>query len=228
MKSKVFYVIVVATLVVFVSATSVAQESGTRGRRVANAPTAEATVTVNEQFLNSFLTAVFDNLKEPSMPLTIGGATSSSECASEIRLQREVDGVRTAVHFENGHIVGPLAFAGAYNASLMGCIEFSGWADSEVTLEYDNSRRAVVARFRVRDIHLNNAPAVLSGPLLGMVQGTIDRKYNPVELFTLEKLSTRVDIQPAGGSLRLQATDVRVEVAPNIVTVHIFYQFVRG
>ena len=132
------------------------------------------------------------------------------------------------MHFENGHIVGPLAFSGAYNASLMGCIEFSGWADSEVTLEYDNSRRAVVARFRVRDIRLNNAPAVLTGPLLRMVQGTIDRKYNPVELFTLEKLSTRVDIQPAGGALRLQATDVRVEVAPNIVTLHIFYQFVRG
>ena len=228
MKSNVLYTIVSAALVCLVSANCLAQEAATRGRRVANAPSAEATVTVNEQFLNSFLTAIFDNLKEPSMPLTIAGGASSSECPSEIRLKREVNGVRTAVHFENGHIVGPLAFSGAYNASLMGCIEFSGWADSEVTLEYDNSRRAVVARFRVRDIRLNNAPAVLTGPLLGMVQGTIDRKYNPVELFTLEKLSTRVDIQPAGGALRLQATDVRVEVAPNIVTLHIFYQFVRG
>ena len=228
MKLKVRYAIVLTISIFLVAANSLAQEAATRGRRVANAPAAEATVTVNEQFLNSFLTAIFDNLKEPSMPLTIAGATSNSECSSEIRLKREVNGVRTAVHFENGHIVGPLAFSGAYNASLMGCIEFSGWADSEVTLEYDNSRRAVVARFRVRDIHLNNAPAVLTGPLLGMVQGTIDRKYNPVELFTLEKLSTRVDIQPAGGALRLQATDVRVDVAPNIVTLHIFYQFVRG
>jgi len=228
MKSNLRYAIPLIAIALVASSTLVAQESATRGRRVENAPAAEATVTVNDQFLNSFLTAIFDDLKEPSMPLTIAGATSSSECASEIRLKREVNGVRTAVHFENGHIVGPLAFSGAYNASLMGCIEFSGWADSEVTLEYDNSRRAVVARFRVRDIHLNNAPAVLTGPLLGMVQGTIDRKYNPVELFTLEKLSTRVDIQPAGGALRLQATDVRVEVLPNIVTLHIFYQFVRG
>ena len=228
MKSKILSSLVLIGLMLAAPARSFAQESSTRGRRVATAPAAEATVTVNEQFLNSFLTAIFDNLKEPSMPLTIGGATSSSECASEIRLKREVNGVRTAVHFENGHIVGPLAFAGAYNASLMGCIEFSGYADSEVTLAYDSSRRAVVARFRVRDIHLNNTPAMLSGPLLEMVQGTIDRKYNPVELFTLEKLSTRVDIQPAGGGLRLQATDVRVEVAPNVVTLHIFYEFVRG
>lgn len=229
MKSKSFFPLLVSAIIaLLISVSSFAQESASRGRRVANAPAAEATVTVNEQFLNSFLTAIFDNLKEPSMPLSIGGATSSAECASEIRLKREVNGVRTAVHFENGHIVGPLAFSGAYNASLMGCIEFSGWADSEVTLQYDSSRRAVVARFKVRDIHLNNTPAMLNGPLLNMVQGTIDRKYNPVELFTLEKLSTKVDIQPAGGSLRLQATDVRVEVAPNIVTLHIFYQFMRG
>src|SRR6266567_2885217 len=163
-----------------------AQESARRGRRATNAPTGEATITVSEQFLNSFLTAIFDNLNEPSMPLTVGGAQSTTDCASEIRLKREAAGVRTAVHFENGRIVGPLAFAGAYNASLMGCVEFSGWADSEVVLEYDNARRALVARFHLRDIHLNNTPAVLNGPLLQMVQGTIDRRYNPVELFTLD------------------------------------------
>src|SRR5712671_6415663 len=80
-----------------------AQESATRGRRTSNAPAAEATVTVNEQFLNSFLTAIFDNLQEPTMPLTIGGSSTqerNDQCASEIRLKREVQGVRTAVHFE--------------------------------------------------------------------------------------------------------------------------------
>src|SRR5213594_200872 len=101
-----------------VLATAQAQESTvTRVRRASNSPAAEATVTVNEQFLNSFLTAIFDNLKEPSMPLTIGGASSTSECASEIRLKRETAGVRTQVHFENGRIVGPLAFAGGYNST---------------------------------------------------------------------------------------------------------------
>src|SRR5438876_1572417 len=125
-----------------------AQEStATRGRRTSNSPAAEATITVNEQFLNSFLTAIFDNLQEPSMPLTIGGMVPSAQCASEIRLKREVEGVRTAVHFENGRIVGPLAFAGAYGSSYLGCIEFSGWADSEVNLEFNSERRALVARF---------------------------------------------------------------------------------
>ena len=95
-------------------------------------------------------------------------------------------------------------------------------------LEYDNARRALVARFRLRDIHLNNTPAVLNGPLLSMVQSTIDSRYNPVELFTLEKLSTRVDIQPAGGALQLRAREIRPEITPSALTLHIIYEFVRG
>ena len=216
-------------LLLFLSQPASAQESNaTRERRTADATAAEATVTINEQFLNSFLTAMFDYLNEPTMPLTMGGAQSSPQCASEIRLKREISGTRTAVHFENGKMVGSLAFAGAYNASLMGCIEFTGWADTDVNLDYDNARRAVVARFHVRDVHLNNAPAILNGPLLSMVQGTIDRKYNPVELFTLDKLSTRVEIQPAGGALQLRAKEVRTEITAAGLTLHIIYEFVKG
>lgn len=206
-----------------------AQESpATRARRAAEIPAAEATITVNEQFLNSFLTAIFDNLNEPSMPLTIGGASSTPQCRSEIRLKREVNGVRTAVHLENGRIAGPLAFAGAYSSTLMGCIEFSGWTDAEVRLEFDKTRRALLARFHVREIHLRDIPVVLNGPLLNMVQGALDSRYNPVELFTLDQLSTRVNIQPAGGALQLRAKEIRPEITPSALTLHITYEFVRG
>src|SRR3954467_6593915 len=144
-------------LLLILASSALSQEStSTRERRAATGPVAEATVTINEQFLNAFLTSMFDNLNEPSMPLTIGGAQSSANCASEIRLKRENAGTRTSVHFENGKIVGLLAFAGAYNQSLMGCIEFTGSANTDVNLEYDAKRRAVIARFYVREIHLNN------------------------------------------------------------------------
>jgi hypothetical protein len=209
-------------------ATVPAQETSSRSRRAANDSGAEATIIVNEQFLNSFLAGIFDNLNEPSMPLTVGGARSTADCASEIRLKREVGGVRTAVHFDNGRVTGPLAFAGAYNSSLLGCVEFTGWADAEVTLEFNRARRALVARFKVRDIHLNNTPGLLDGPLLTMVQNAIDRRYNPVDLFTLEQLSTRVNIQPAGGALRLEATDIRPEITSAGFALHISYRFVRG
>jgi hypothetical protein len=208
---------------------ALAQEStATRGRRASNAPAAEATVTVNEQFLNSLLTAIFDNLQEPSMPLTLGGAAPSGSCASEIRLKREVGGVRTAVHFQNGRIVGPLAFAGSYSSSLLGCFEFSGWADSEVNLEFSSARDALIARFYLREIHLNNVPAIANGPLLTMVQAAIDSRYNPVDLFTLDQLSTRVNISPAKGALQLRAREIRPEITPSALTLHITYEFVRG
>ena len=231
MESSAFTVRKLLIFIIFLvfSTGVLAQEStATRGRRVSNVPAAEATVTVNEQFLNSFLTAIFDNLQEPSMPLTIGGVAPSAQCASEIRLKREVDGVRTAVHFENDRIVGPLAFAGAYSMQYLGCIEFSGWADSEVNLEFNSERRALVARFHLRDIHLNNVPAIANGPLLNMVQTAIDRRYNPVDLFTLEQLSTRVNIQPAKGALQLRAKEIRTEITPSALTLHITYEFVKG
>lgn len=229
MKTKTISLCLVLAATLFFVSGIAAQETASRGRRAtANSSSAEATITINEQFLNSFLTAIFDNLNEPSMPLTMGGATSTAQCASEIRLKREANGVRTAVRFEEGRIVGPLAFAGAYNASLMGCVDFSGWADSEVVLSYDSSRQALVARFQLRDIHLNNTPAVLNGPLLGMVQGTIDRRYNPLELFTLEKLSSRVDIPPAHGALQLRAKEIRPEITGSTLTLHIIYEFVKG
>jgi len=227
MKTRNFYAFLL--LLLPLSQPAFAQESNAnRERRTANGPAAEATVTINEQFLNSFLTAMFDNLNEPTMALTMGGAQSSPQCASEIRLKREISGTRTAVHFENGKIAGSLAFSGAYNASLVGCIEFTGWADTDVNLDYDSARRAVVARFQVRDVHLNNAPAILNGPLLTMVQAAIDRKYNPTELFTLDKLSTRVEIPPAGGALQLRAREVRTEITAAALTLHIIYEFVRG
>jgi len=204
-----------------------AQEAGLGSRRTDD-NTPRATLTVNEQFLNSFLIGMFDNLQEPSMPLTVGGAQSSTNCASEIRLKREVNGVRTSVKFENGRIVGPLAFAGAYNSTLLGCVEFTGWADSELTVEFSRERRALLARFRVLDIHLNNTPGLLNDPLRNMVQTQIDRRYNPVELFTLEQLSTTANIKPANGALRLEATGVRPEITPNELALHVTYRFVRG
>jgi hypothetical protein len=231
MENRTFTIRKLLTIIVLLISSTVvlAQESAaTRGRRAANPPAAEATVTVNEQFLNSFLIAIFDNLREPSMPLTIGGATSTAQCPSEIRLKREVNGVRTAVHFEQGRIVGPLAFAGAYSSTLMGCFAFSGWADAEVTLEFDQTRRALMARFHVREIHLKDVPVVLNGPLLNMVQEAVDRRYNPVALFTLEQLSTRVNIQPAGGALQLRAKEIRPEITPAALTLYVTYEFVRG
>ena len=80
----------------------------------------------------------------------------------------------------------------------------------------------------MREIHLNDVPEIVSGPILKMVQSELDRRYNPLDLFTLEQVSQRVNIQPAGGGLKLRAREIRPEITPAALTLHITYDFVRG
>jgi hypothetical protein len=211
----------------FISSTSAvnAQESGMRQRQrqVTNSPAAEATVAINQQFANSFLDAIFDNLKEPSVSLS--RTEGQYGCANVASLKREVAGVRTAVRFESGRIAAPLAFAGAYYSSLLGCIQFEGWANATINLEFDRGRQALIGRIRIEDIHLTNVPALASGPLLTLVQNAIDTRYNPFNLVTLEQLSARAPIPPAGGALRLRAKEIRPEITPGSLQLHLVYEF---
>ena len=193
---------------------------------------AEATVTVNEQFLNAFLEAMFTNLKAPSAPLVITAADKDRSpadargCPSAITLQREEAGVRTAVKLEQGKISAPLAFAGSYDSTLLGCVEFRGWANTAWNLEFDRSRQALLARVQVQDIHLTNVPALASGSLGKIVQSAIDQRINPLELLKLDQLSPRVPVAPAGGALRLRAKEVRPEIVAGAVNLHVVYEVV--
>lgn len=194
-----------------------------RRRQVTSSAPVEATVTVKQQFANSFLDAIFDNLNEPSVSLSGSGADG---CASVGRLKREVGGVKTAVRFESGRIAAPLAFSGSYYSSLLGCIQFEGWANATINLEYDRGRQALVGRVRIDDIHLTNVPAIVSGPLTSLVQPALDSRYNPFTVVTLDQLSARVPVPPAGGALRLRAKEIRPEITPGALQLHLVYEFV--
>src|SRR5882762_3426781 len=170
--------------------------SSGHGQTLSNNP--EVTLAVNEQFLNAFLDSMFANLKAPSAPLVITSSdkdrspAESYGCQSLITLQKEEGGVRTAVKLEQGRINAPLAFAGSYNSTLLGCIEFRGWADTVWALEFDRSRQALLARVQVQDIHLTNVPALASGSLVKLVQNAIDKRINPLELVRVDQLSARI------------------------------------
>lgn len=228
---------------ILLSSSGIALGQAQRSRTVQEAAPAEATITLNEQFLNSFLEAMFTQLREPEFPLSISQNEANKDksaveaahapsskigmCASVIVLERENAGIKTAVKFESGRIVAPLAFSGSYDATL-GCLNFSGWANSIVTLEFDRERQALMARVRVQQVFLNGIPRLASGILIGMVQGTIDRRFNPYELFKAEQLSPTVAIKAAGGSLRLRAKEIRPEIIPGALRLKIIYEFERG
>ncbi len=205
---------------------------------------AEVTISFTEQLANSFLDALFTNLKAPVFPLSLTSKNApdkvlgkrmnalsienSSACASEVILQREVDGVRTAIHFTNNRIIAPLAFTGSYNTGLLGCVRFRGWTNALINLEYDRERQALRARVAVQDFHLSDLSPRASGVVKGLVQSAIDRRANPFEILQAAQLAPRIPISAAGGALRLRLTDIRPEILQNELRLHLFYEFVRG
>lgn len=234
-------------------ARALAQTREARSAQAA-AAAAEVTVTLNERFFNSLLDAIFTRMKPPAFPLSIAksdslrsdsasdrerivaaGASAHSpskavanSCESAVVLEREAEGVKTAVRFENGRVVAPLAFKGSYSVALLGCINFRGWADTVINLQFDRERQVLSARVSVVDIHLTNIPSLASGVVVGLVQNSIDRRINPIEILRAAQLSARLPITGSDGALSLRATEIRPEVRPGALSLHIFYEFTRA
>lgn len=193
--------------------------------------TGEATITVKEQFFNSFLDAIFDNLKAPSTPLVITESDknrtdeSAKSCPSAITLLRENNGVKTAVKFEQGKILAPLAFSGAYNSTLLGCLQFRGVAYTEWILEFDRKTQVLQARIKITDMRLENVPSLAQSSIVTLVQSAIDARINPLKILRPDQVSNTVAIAPSGGSLRLRAREVKPEIVPGLMHLHLTYEF---
>jgi len=217
------------------------------------AQTAEVTIQLNEQFFEALLDALFKNMSPPEFPLAVRSpkfeapssksvlASGFSEiqnpkseipnpktvCPDSIKLQREVDGTKTAVRFREGRVVAPIAFTGNYNPPLIGCIDFSGVAETAIDLEFDVKKQALIGRAKVLDVNLSGAGGIGSAFLARMVQGSIDKKINPIQILALEKISFVVPIQNAG-SLKMKATGIRHEVSGGVLNVRIIYEFAKA
>jgi hypothetical protein len=214
---------------------------------------AEVTVSLNEQFFDSLLDAMFKNFNAPEFPLARTSSESKTQspkpsvlsfsesitpiqnpkskiqnCNETIRLQREVEGVRTAVRFRDGKIYTPLAFSGSYNPPLIGCVEFQGFAETNIDLEYDKQTQKLVGRVRVLNVQLSGTGGIGGSLIAKLVQSSIDKKINPIEILQADKLSFVVPIKNANASLRMKATGIRYEVTNGALNVHIAYEFVKA
>jgi hypothetical protein len=224
------------------------EQNARRAREVKTAPAAEVTVTLNEQFFNALLDVIFTRLKAPSFPLSLTrveteknrlapsegeapafslshGNLKPDRCESVVTLEREMSNVKTAVRFENGKVTAPLAFKGSYSVALIGCINFQGWADTVISLDFDRQRQVLSARVTVTNIELSNIPSLASGVVIKLVQDSIDRRINPIEILQAAQISTRIPITGSGGALRMRATEIRPEVVLGALSLHIFYEF---
>ena len=214
----------------------------------AKAQTAEVSMQLNEQFFDALLDALFQNGGSPEFPISQNenktvetGAEfvnanyetqkpktkdQRPPCNESIKLLRETNGVRTTVNLRDGRIFVPIAFTGNYNPPLIGCIEFSGVADTNIVLEFDEQRQALVGRAQVTNVNLNGTGGIGSSVLARLVQSSIDRKINPIEIIKLDKVSFTIPIQNAG-NLRMKAVGIRHEVGNGVLNVRIAYQFLK-
>jgi hypothetical protein len=201
-------------------------------------PPNDATLILSESLFQAMLDAIFAESSRPEFPISAQADTretvtnvsykptlSTTECASVIRLEREVDGNRTAIRFVSGRIRAPLAFSGSYNVPLMGCVNFRGWADANMTLFFDGGRQSLNGKVTVEEIHLVGLPTMANGSLVPLVQAAVDRKFNPVTILRESQLSASLPISGSNKTLRLRAREIQPEIRDRELRLHIVYEF---
>lgn len=183
----------------------------------------EITIGLSEQFFDTVIDALFQT--GTPLEFAIGDKSlAETSCRESIRLQREIGGVRTAVRFRDGKILAPLAFNGSYNPPFIGCVDFSGWAETAIDLEFDATNQRLVARARVTNVSLNGTGGVGATLITKMVQSAIDRKINPIEIIKLEKISFMLPVQNSA-NIKMRAVGVRHELQNGVLNVFISYEF---
>ena len=210
---------------------------------------AEVTISLNEAFFDAALEAIFasgaplefsiarhntDRSSHAGLTSSVSYSFASSSaaltqglsptCFETIKIQREINGVRTAVRFREGKIIAPLAFSGNYNPPFVGCVSFSGWAETAIDLEFDQNAQRLVARARVLNVNLNGTGGIGGSVVAKLVQSSIDKKINPIELFQLNKLSFSLPIR-GGSDLQMKAVGVRHELQNGAINVVVTYEF---
>lgn len=208
----------------------------------AQAQTAEVKMSLNEQFFDALLDSLFKNSAAPEFPLSqntaqpentaasfvkVSESAPNAPCPETIRLQRQIDGVNTAVRFRQGKIYVPMAFTGTYNPPFIGCVNFSGWAETNINLSFDNQRRSLIGNAQVLKVNLSGTGGIGSSLLTRLVQNSIDNKINPIEIIKMDKISFNVPIQNAG-SLNMKAVGMRHQINDGVLDVFVSYEFLKG
>ena len=209
---------------------------------IVSAQRTEVALTVNEQFFDALLDATFKHFDPPqfsiamidrttdvdSVWLTGGPSVAEPEvCSSAITVLREFNGTRTSVRFRDGRPQVQLAFSGARQAPLIGCIEFDGVADAVVDVQYDQQNKRLTGNVQITNVNVNGTGGYGGTMIARLVQGSIDRKFNPVEILSLDKVSFGLPI-PNAGRLQMNAVGVRTEMTGGAMVVRIEYEFVKG
>ena len=196
-----------------------------------------AVVALDDKFFDQVLGSIFRDLGPPSFQLSrnenaITDATDSpmhpaifqSGCTNAIKLLPEAGNVKTRVQFAGGKISLPLAFTGSYNL-LGNCMQFSGWAQTNLQLSFDQPKQTVYGQLNVEGVNLEGVNPMASNFVTVFVQNAINQRVNPLELLRAPQLVPVISVKAGGGVVKAEVKDVRAEVQDGSLRLHITYDF---
>ena len=211
----------------FIGAPHASQYPGTpvRAPDAQGNPPGTAQLVLRQDLVNEALGTIFRDMNKPTFPLGSGGGNTDSQngqCESRITILPEGSGVQTSVRFENNRLIAPLAFTGNY-ASPVGCLQFSGWAQSNLELRFDKDSQNVYGTINVETVNLDGVNPIFMGLITPIVQTTLNNRVNPVRIVDGHQLTINLPVAASNGSLQGSVQDVRAEVKDNALNLFVIY-----
>lgn len=186
---------------------------------------ATAQLVLKQEFFNQVLNTIFRDMNAPSFPLgERENSAQPGQCASQITLLPESGGVRSAISFENNRVMAPLAFRGSYN-SIFGCVNFSGWAQTNLEMRFDADQQIVFGQLNVETVNLDGVNPVLSGIITPLVQSTLNQRVNPIQILDGKQLALKLPVKASEANLKANVKDVRSEIKDNALYLYLVYEF---
>jgi hypothetical protein len=191
-----------------------------RAPDAAGPPPGTAVVELDERFFNTLLSSIFKDLGKPAFP-----PKASAGCQNQVVIEPSAEGTETSVMLQNNQVTVPLAFSGGYDVPLLGCQNFRGTAEANITFRFSAEEQTLYGQLNVVGVNVEGMSPLLSGPATAFVQGAINQRVNPLVLMRGQQLTLSIPVQAAGGTLKAQARDVREEVKDGKLRLYVTYDF---
>jgi hypothetical protein len=189
-------------------------------------------MALDDKFFDQVLGSIFRDLGAPALLISQSDQQASpmqpavfqGGCANTITILQEANGVKTGVQFSGGKIMVPLVFNGSYGL-LGNCMQFKGWAQSNLQISFDQSKQTVYGQLNVEGVNLEGVAPVANSFVTVFVQNSINQRVNPLELVRAPQLAPVIPVKASGGVLKAEVKDVRAEISEGSLKLHITYNF---
>lgn len=195
-------------------------------------PPATVVISLEQSFIDAVLATTFSGLGTPTFQLGRSDTETTEQftpalfqggCNNSITMLADGSGVKTGVQFQNGKVTAPMAFTGSYN--LAGCLQFKGWAQSDIRLQFDEAKQTVYGYVDVQGVNLEGVNPIANNFLTTFVQGAINQRVNPLVLVSEQQLSLMIPVKGSNGVVKARAKDVRAEILDGSLKLHLTYEF---